>query len=128
VENVAGHNCPPKMLIVLWRFVHDCLPTGQQLRRRKIQTSKFCPHYGKDENLYHAFIGRHYVADIWKEIKRQCGLQLNKGWRGSPRSWLFGFLSSYTKRETTMLTIAFWPIWEARNAVRNGETECHLSC
>jgi hypothetical protein len=80
---------PPKMLIVLWIFVHDCLPTGQQLRHRKIQTSEFCRHCGKDENLYHAFIGCHYVANIWKEIKRRCALQFNKGWRGSPRNRLF---------------------------------------
>jgi hypothetical protein len=38
--------------------------------------------------LYHAFIGCHYVADIWKEIKRRCGLQLNKVWMGLPRNWL----------------------------------------
>jgi hypothetical protein len=119
---------PPKMLIVLWRFAHDCLTTGQQLKHRKIQTSELCPYCGKDENLYHAFIGCHYVADIWKEIKRRCGLQLSKVWMGLPRNWLFEYLSSCTKSEATLLAITFWHIWESRNAVRNGEAEIHPSC
>jgi hypothetical protein len=47
---------PPKMLIPLWRFAHDCLPMGQQLKYRKIPMSEFCPHCGREENVYHAFI------------------------------------------------------------------------
>jgi hypothetical protein len=48
---------PPKMLIVLWRFAHDCLPTGQQLKHRKIQTSELCPHCGKDETCIMLLLG-----------------------------------------------------------------------
>jgi hypothetical protein len=42
----------------------------------------------------------------------------------------YGFLGSCrgTKREATMLTISFWHIWEASNAVRNGEIEMYPSC
>jgi hypothetical protein len=68
------------------------------------------------------------VAEIWKELKKENGIKLNQGWVGSPRSWLFDFLLSCTKREATILAIAFWHIWEARNTVRNGEAEIHPRC
>jgi hypothetical protein len=68
------------------------------------------------------------VTEIWKELKKENGIKLNQGWVGSPRSWLFDFLLSCTKREATILAIAFWHIWEARNTVRNGEAEIHPRC
>jgi hypothetical protein len=32
-------NAPGKMLIHLWRFAQDCLPSGMQMQRRHIVTS-----------------------------------------------------------------------------------------
>jgi hypothetical protein len=113
------------MLTVLWRFAHDCLPTGQQLKNRNIPTSECCPHCGREENLFHTFIGCQYVIEIWREIKKRSGFKLNHAWLGSPRNWLFEFLSRCTKREATMLTIVLWHIWEVRNAVRNEEADVH---
>jgi len=119
---------PPKMLIMLWRFVHDCLPTGQQLKNRNITASEVCCHCAREENLHHTFIGCQYVAEVWKELKKRTGLKINQKWCGSARNWLFDILSRCTSRETTILAIAFWHIWEARNAMRNGETELHPWC
>jgi hypothetical protein len=116
---------PPKMLTVLWRFAHDCLPTGHQLRNGNIPTSECCPHCGREENLFHTFIGCQYMTEIWREIKKKSGFKLNQAWLGFPWDWLFEFLSRCTKREATMLTIVLWHIWEARNAMRNGEADVH---
>jgi hypothetical protein len=50
-KRLWGIKAPPKMRIILWRFVHDCLPTGQQLRIRNISVDDQCCHCGRDETL-----------------------------------------------------------------------------
>jgi hypothetical protein len=126
-KKVWSISAPPKTLIILWRFAHDCLPTGQQMKQRNNPTSYLCSHCGREENLFHTFIGCHFVVEIWKEIKNRTCLKLNQIWMGSPRNWLLDCLFSYTEREAGLLAIVFWYIWEARNVVRNGETENHPS-
>jgi hypothetical protein len=53
-KNLWSIKAPPKMKIVLWRFAHNCLPTGQQLRMRKIPADDPCCHCGRDETIEHA--------------------------------------------------------------------------
>jgi hypothetical protein len=44
-------NAPGKMKIHLWRFAHDCLPSGVQLRRRQIPISDSCGFCGREEDI-----------------------------------------------------------------------------
>ena len=55
---------PPKMRIVLWRFAHNCLPTGQQLRLRNITSYDLCCHCGRYESIEHAFLTCQYLAEV----------------------------------------------------------------
>jgi len=94
---------PPKMKIVLWRFAHNCLPTEQQLKLRNIPAYNLCCHCGRDEFVEHAFL--------------TC-----------QRQWIFETLADCSEREASIFVISLWHIWEARNAVRNGESEMHPHC
>lgn len=47
---------PGKMKINLWRFAHDCLPSGLELRRRHIPADIACVHCGRDESIEHALL------------------------------------------------------------------------
>ena len=65
------------------------------------------------------------MAEIWRELKRKGGFKLMVKMFVSPKQWIFEMLAACTDREATILVIAFWHIWEARNAVRNGENKMH---
>jgi len=118
----------PKMKIVLWRFAHNCLPTGQKLRIRNTPAYDLCYHCGSDETVEHVFLTCQYVMEIWKELKKRCDFRRLPKPFGSPRQWIFETLANCSDREATIIVISFWHIWEARNAVRNGENEVHPHC
>jgi len=110
----------PKIKIVLWRLAHNCLPTGQQLRKRNIPAYDLCCHYGRDETTEHAFLTCQYVAESWRELKKRCGLKKLLKPFVSPRQWIFDVLAGCTDREATIFVIFLWHILEARNIVHNG--------
>ena len=116
------------MKIVLWRFAHNCLPTGQKLRIRNIPAYDFYYHCGRDETVEHVFLTCQYVMEIWKELKKRCNFRRLPKPFGSPRQWIFETLANCSDREATIIVISFWHIWEARNTVRNGENEVHPHC
>jgi ribonuclease HI len=113
------------MKIVLWRFAHNCLPTGQQLKLRNISADDLCCHCGRIETVEHAFLNCQYVVQIWKEVKKRSSFRSLIKHFVSPSQWIFETLAICTETEATILVISFWHIWEARNAVRNGENEVH---
>jgi hypothetical protein len=45
-----------KMHITLWRFTHNCLPSGQQFQRRQVPSSTACIHCSVEESVEHALL------------------------------------------------------------------------
>ncbi|KAK1646654.1 hypothetical protein QYE76_064459 [Lolium multiflorum] len=79
---------PGKMHITLWRFAHNCLPSGQQLLR------------------------------LWDGVKERFGIQLGRKCFSTPKKWLFDFLARCSGDEATTLAVSFWHLWDARNKLR----------
>jgi hypothetical protein len=112
-------NAPGKMKIHLWRFAHDCLPSGEQMQRRNIPTSDLCIFCGRSENIAHSLLTCHFAREVWRLIKQAFNIKLGRGELMSSKTWLFSFLSQATEVEATVLAVVFWHIWEARNEARN---------
>uniref|UniRef100_A0ACD5ZWQ4 Uncharacterized protein n=1 Tax=Avena sativa TaxID=4498 RepID=A0ACD5ZWQ4_AVESA len=81
-----------KMKIHLWRFAHNCLPSGDQLQKRRV---------------------------VWREIKCYFNFQLRRKNFSSCRQWLFDFLEQASDLHAAVLAATFWHIWDARNEARN---------
>jgi hypothetical protein len=116
-------NVPNKMKIHLWRFAHDCLPSGVQLTHRQIPTSDSCVFCGREETIVHSLLVCQHAQEVWRLIKSSFRIQLNMRDILSTKSWLFDFLSDSTDLETTVLAVTFWHIWESRNEVRNNHAQ-----
>lgn len=117
--------CPSKMKVVLWRFVHDCLPTGFQLQKRSIPSQYDCCFCSREETVEHTFLRCQFATEIWSAIKEEYGVRLKYKEFYSIRTWLLEWISEASDLHTTVFTVTVWYIWEARNAVRNGETFMH---
>jgi hypothetical protein len=65
---------PEKMKVVLWRIIHDCLPTGQQLVHRHIPADDCCLFCGQLERVEHLFLLCPYARAVWEEVKIGCPL------------------------------------------------------
>jgi hypothetical protein len=59
-------HAPGKMRITLWRFAHNCLPTGQQLQRRHVPATSACIHCSMEESVEHALLFCPFAWDVWK--------------------------------------------------------------
>jgi hypothetical protein len=58
-----------KMRITLWRFAHNCLPSGQQLQRRNILASISCIHCSVEESVELAMLLCPFAREVWKKLK-----------------------------------------------------------
>jgi ribonuclease HI len=111
-------NAPGKMKIQLWRFAHDCLPSGVQLVRRHIPASDACIFCGREEDVEHAFLQCQFAREVWRCVKNTFSFQLARSDFVSPKLW-FNFLMRASELEATILAVGCWYIWEARNDARN---------
>jgi hypothetical protein len=112
---------PGKMKIHLWRFAHDCLPTGA-LMRRNIPTHPDCIFCGREEDVGQAFLQCPFAREVWRLVKATFGLSLFRCDFMSPKLWLFSFLSRATTLEATVLAVGFWYIWDDQNDARNNQS------
>jgi ribonuclease HI len=118
-------SAPGKMKIHLWRFAHDCLPSGVQLCRRHIPADTGCIHCNLEETAAHAFLFCQYAKEVWREIKPLYNIQLRRKFYTSNKTWVFDFLARASVKERCVLAVGFWHLWLARNGVRNGEPMKH---
>jgi hypothetical protein len=116
---------PGKMKITLWRFAHDCLPSGQQLQRRNIPAPTECIFCGRFEEAAHTMLFCQYTREVWTELKHMFSIKLGRRSFINPRVWIFEFLSRSAARDLTLLAVAFWFLWETRNGVRDGDNMKH---
>jgi ribonuclease HI len=109
---------PGKMCITLWRFAHNCLPTGQQFLRRHIPASPACVHCSVEESVEHAMLFCPYAREVWSDVKKDFDIHLNRKFFTSPKTWLMEFLSKCGQLQATALAVTFWHIWDTRNKIR----------
>jgi hypothetical protein len=112
---------PGKMKFTLWRFAHDCLPSGKQLVHRHIPAVDACVFCGRPEPAAHTFRFCPYAQDVWSQLNQSYTVKLRKKRFVNPKAWIFDFLSKSSKQDSTVLAVAFWHLWNARNGVRNNE-------
>lgn len=98
-SNVAGEErswkaiwsikAPNKMKVVLWRFAHDCLPSGAQLQRRHVPDAACCCFCGRLESVEHATLFCPRAKFVWDAIKEWSGIQLRRSSFRNTKLWLF---------------------------------------
>ena len=122
-KTIWSIKAPGKMKIHLWRFAHNCLPSGVQPVRRRIPADGTCCFCGRSESIEHAMLFCQFARTVWQRIKLSVPLKLNRKFFSSCKQWLFDFLARSSELQATMLTVGFWHIWEARNDKRNSEVK-----
>jgi predicted Zn-ribbon and HTH transcriptional regulator len=124
-KKLWASKAPGKMKITLWRFAHDCLPCGHQLQKRHVPTPSTCVYCNKHETIEHALLFCPYVDEVWREVKDDFHIHLNRKAFISPRVWTLNFVDSCSDLEATVLMVSLWHIWDARNKYREGEGFMH---
>jgi hypothetical protein len=109
---------PGKMKIHLWRFAHNCLPSGMQLCKRQVPETGPCIFCGRLEDIEHSLLFCQFAQFVWREVKQSVRIKLERKHFVSQRQWLFDFLARSDELQATTLAVGFWHIWEARNEAR----------
>jgi ribonuclease HI len=124
-KSIWAISCPNKMKIVIWRMVHDCLPTGQQLQHRHIPAENACSFCARSEGVDHLFLFCPFTDAVWKSVKTEFPVHLCKKSFSRMSYWIFDFLARATQVQATVLAVTCWHVWEARNDARNGNGLMH---
>jgi ribonuclease HI len=66
-----------------------------------------------------------YVDEVWREVKADFHIHLNRKAFISPRVWTLDFVDRCSDLEATVLMVSLWHIWDARNKYREGEGFMH---
>jgi hypothetical protein len=103
---------PGKMKFTLWRFAHDCLPSGQQLVHRHIPAKDACVYCGLSKTAVHTMLFCPYARDVWSELKRVFSIKLARKSFVNPKTWIFDFLSRSSSQNLTLLAVAFYGVQE----------------
>jgi hypothetical protein len=111
------------MNIHLWRFAHDCLPSGIQLNKRHVPEASNYIFCDRPESIEHALLFCQFARTVWRDVKQIIPLQLKRKEFTTTKHWLFEFLSRANELQATTLSVAFYLIWEARNDARNSNSK-----
>jgi hypothetical protein len=66
-----------------------------------------------------------YVNKVWREVKSDFNIHLNRQAFISPRVWALDFFEHCSDLEATTLILSLWHIWYAENKCRDGEGMMH---
>jgi hypothetical protein len=83
---------PKKMKVVLWRAIHDCLPTGHQLQCRHIPADDSCIFCGHTERVEHLFLLCPFARAVWNHVKEMFPIRLHRKDLANAKQWVFDFL------------------------------------
>jgi hypothetical protein len=112
------------MNIHVWRFAHNCLPSGVQLCRRQIpNVDGSCIFCGSTEGIEHVLIFCQFARIVWRQVKEHIPLTLKRKNFSSMKQWLLDFIGRSNDPQATTLVVTFWHIWEARNETRNSDVK-----
>lgn len=116
---------PNKMKIVLWRFAHDCLPSGMQLQQHHVPASVDCPFCCRPESVEHCMLFCPYACHVRDEVKLDFDIKLSRSDFRAPKQWLFDFISRSSNLHATVMAVTFWYSWDAQNSARNNNKASH---
>jgi hypothetical protein len=88
-KKLWGIKAPGKMIITLWRFTHDCLPTA--LRQRHIPCTDVCVFCCQEERVEHIFLFCQYAREVWQDLKKTYPVNLMRKGFTIPKEWVFDF-------------------------------------
>ena len=124
-KSLWSTKAPGKMKITVWRFAHDCLPSGHNLRVRRIPASPNCIFCGRHEAIEHTLLFCPFAREVWEAVSAEYQINLRRKFFTSTRTWVLDFFHRCSAMEATTLTVTLWHIWDARNKVREGEALMH---
>jgi hypothetical protein len=102
-KSIWSITLPEKMKIVIWRMVHDRLPTSFQLQRRNIPAEDQCVFCGRSERVEHIFLFCPFAQSVWDVIKNHGNLKLCLKSFSNMKQWIFDFLDRASQLQSTFL-------------------------
>ena len=116
VWNVA---CSPKLKLLVWKTLHEALPTGQNLQRRGVINNISCIHCGGSESVNHLFLHCTFAATVWNLVPLQSpfcstmcpsiaiALEASSNWTCLPPTGV----------SINTLFWIMWALWNTRNQI-----------
>lgn len=90
-----------------------------------VATPSLCIFCSQAETIEHALLFCQFANKVWQQLKGDFEVHLRRHFFTSPRTWTLDFLGRCSKIEATVVMVAMWHIWDARNKAREGDGLLH---
>jgi ribonuclease HI len=119
-KSIWNQKLPGRVLIFLWRFTHNSLPTKLNIKRKKVELDTRCPVCWRlDEDGGHIFLRCKAVKQVWRALDCE-DLRLSLCECANARQVTDLILSLPLEKRSTVI-ILLWNWWTARNKANAGE-------
>ncbi|KAK8653045.1 hypothetical protein V6N13_127065 [Hibiscus sabdariffa] len=112
-NNLWKLDVPSKCKIFFWRLFHNYLPTLSNLQQHRIQVGNACPFCAvAEDSIGHFLHGCVVSFQLFQSFQITL---LNPRTFPDYKTWLTTLFNSLNKEQRTLVVIAYWALWFARN-------------
>lgn len=115
-------NIPQKVKIFAWKAASNCLPTMENKKRRKMESSDLCAMCcTESEDIAHALCRCPHASHLWQAMRSSNDITYTPGseWRGY--SWILNLSDQLEAEDRVIFLMMLWRIWHVRNELFHGK-------
>lgn len=105
---------PPEVKNFVWRVVHNCLPTPDNLQRRQVEVNSQCSIcMAGEETLNHAIRTCPFARRCWKKTSLD-----TQTFDGQSTAWRLAVVfENWTNNDVEIFNMVAWSMWAHKNSV-----------
>lgn len=113
-KKVWSLKLPPKVKNFMWRSLTECLPTKDNLIKKKVAVIQSCPVCNlESETVFHTLVTCQFAELCWNHAD----VNIDRGGCTSLSQWIGLIINKHDNKKIQAVCMLCWELWRNRNAI-----------